>query len=165
MLAVNDAYRLAPWADHLYACDYAWWQHHYAAVCTDFAGKLWSQSCEADAAFERVQLVQGAHQPGLGEERIHFGSNSGYQAVNLAYLLGATDIYLLGYDMQVRAGRRHFFGDHPKAINKDSPYGQFVKAFETIRPADYGIRIINCTPGSALTCFEATTLDEALRDA
>ena len=28
VIAVNDAWRLAPWADILYACDGRWWRHH-----------------------------------------------------------------------------------------------------------------------------------------
>ena len=37
VVAVNDAYRLAPWADVLYVCDHKWWGWHPAAL--DFAGE------------------------------------------------------------------------------------------------------------------------------
>jgi hypothetical protein len=28
VIAINDAYKLAPWADALYACDGLWWRWH-----------------------------------------------------------------------------------------------------------------------------------------
>ena len=28
IIAVNESYRLAPWADVLYSCDFMWWQLH-----------------------------------------------------------------------------------------------------------------------------------------
>jgi hypothetical protein len=37
-----------------------------------------------------------------------------------------------------------------------------IKEMETIHPADYGIRIINCTPGSAMTHFEMMDLTDAI---
>jgi hypothetical protein len=42
------------------------------------------------------------------------GHELGYQAVNLAYLLGAERVVLLGYSMKpLPDGRMHWFGDHP----------------------------------------------------
>lgn len=39
VIAVSDAYRLAPWADCLVSADTAWWKHHNP----DFAGPKFSQ--------------------------------------------------------------------------------------------------------------------------
>src|SRR5688572_2955592 len=36
VVAVNDAYRLAPWADVLYGFDWQWWEHHNG--CPEFRG-------------------------------------------------------------------------------------------------------------------------------
>jgi hypothetical protein len=36
VIAINDAFRLAPWADVLYACDWQWWKANPEAY--DFAG-------------------------------------------------------------------------------------------------------------------------------
>ena len=35
-IAINDAYKLAPWANILYACDYQWWDWHKGVP--DFKG-------------------------------------------------------------------------------------------------------------------------------
>jgi len=42
VLAINDAYRLAPWADWLYACDDRWWRFHHEAVAAGFQGECWT---------------------------------------------------------------------------------------------------------------------------
>jgi len=95
--------------------------------------------------------------PGL----IHHGKNSGYQAINVAYLLGCTRIILLGYDMK-GGPEAHFFGLHPEGLRRCPDYGKFVAAFRSIDPDEYGIEIINCTPGSALDAFPKRPLDEVL---
>ena len=95
---------------------------------------------------------------GLGEDCFHYGGNSGYQAVNLAYLLGAKTILLLGFDMF----GSHYFGSHPKELNNSSPYQSFINSFGTINPKDYGIEIINCSRQSALEHFPRTTISELL---
>lgn len=161
VIAVNNAYRCAPWADYLYACDYRWWLYHHESLRSVFRGRLITIDQEAAGKYG-LEFVPGLPRAGLGVNAIHHGSNSGYQAINLAYMFGARRVLLLGYDMQKHAGKSHFFGDHPPGLVQDSPYRQFIKAFDTIDPADYGMEIINCTPGSALKRFPAVTLDAAL---
>ena len=53
------------------------------------------------AAAWGINQLKSVAQPGLSRTQgvIHQGKNSGYQALNLAYLLGAKRILLLGYDM------------------------------------------------------------------
>lgn len=99
---------------------------------------------------------------GLSREQgtVHTGHNSGFAAINLAYLLGATRIILIGYDMMLHGGKRHWFGDHPGRLNAASNYQQFMTALATIKPADYGIEIWNCSRKTALTCFPIHDLDE-----
>src|SRR6185436_11324743 len=40
VVCVNDAYRLLPHADVLYACDWSWWRHHQGAKA--FTGERWT---------------------------------------------------------------------------------------------------------------------------
>lgn len=170
-IAVNDCYRLAP-ADHLYACDYRWWSHHIADVMRDFEGQLWTQT-EAwvtdknqpvDPSDWGIKPLKSLDRPGLSRTQgeIHRGQNSGYQAVNLAYLLGAKRIILLGFDMKLSGNQRHWFGDHPHPMNANSPYGAFMRNFSSIKPEDYGVEIINCTRDTALDCFPCVELETAL---
>jgi hypothetical protein len=101
--------------------------------------------------------------PGLSERDgvLHAGRNSGYQAINLAYLMGATRIGLLGYDMQ---GGGHFFGRHPKSLRQNSDYSVFRAAFRTIQPHEYGIEIWNCTRDTGLDAFPCRSLESVLSE-
>ena len=128
----------------------------------EFAGRKWTQQ-ESEKDDEQAQVIArfglewklGSHLPGLGRERLHYGNNSGYQAINLAYLLGATTILLLGYDMQKTGGKSHFFGDHPEPLNAGSDYSDWARLFVGLA-ADLrteGIAVTNYTRETALTCF------------
>lgn len=167
VIAVNDAYRLLPYADILYACDASWWTIHGPDVKSSFHGERWStlqpKATDKVAAEYELNLVAGEHgslfssDPGL----IRYGSNSGFQALNLALLKGATRVVLVGYDMRVIGKQRHFFGDHPKGLSNATIYTNFIPHF--VRAAkDCKVPIVNATPGSALPCWPKKSLDEAL---
>jgi len=162
-------------ADHLYAADSHWWKYHIADVARDFEGKCWS--CEPsgdtnwktkndvpDPAAWGIEILRHALEPGLSRDKtlVHGGGNSGYQAINLAYHLGARCIILLGFDMQSHSGKTHWFGDHPKIFKADTNYSRFLDAFRTIQPDQYGLQIINCSRKTALQAFTVCNLDELL---
>jgi hypothetical protein len=95
-------------------------------------------------------------------------ANSGHQAIEVAVLLGAKRIILLGYDLQRLAnGRAHWFGSHPSPLANTSPntYAAFRKQFESlVEPARArGIQILNASTHSALNCFPKVSLAEALQ--
>ena len=166
VIAVNDAYRRLPFADVLYAGDADWWAVHQG--CPDFAGEKWGTigrraPAPPWARAYGVQLVAGTHDTdgfSTNPAWIGWGGNSGFAAINLALLFGATTIRLVGFDMRVTEPR-HFFGDHPAPLHNVAKYEHFLGAFRAAaRQLPPGVRIINCTPGSALTCFEIGTLEE-----
>jgi hypothetical protein len=100
---------------------------------------------------------------GLGLDMIHTGGNSGYQALNLAYLWGARKINLLGFDMQRTGGRTHFHGDHQGLNNPyDGMLQQWVKNFEMMARdlKAAGVEVLNATRETALTCFERISIDD-----
>jgi hypothetical protein len=45
VIAINNSWRLAPWADALYGCDYTWW--HANRGVPEFAGLKISQDAGA----------------------------------------------------------------------------------------------------------------------
>ena len=173
-IVVQDAWRLLPAAEVLYGCEGAWWQLYKGVP--EFKGEKWaSHSAHEGVADDKRQesrdyklhLIAGDTAEGFSFDpsRIHYGDNSGFQAVNLALLFGCTHIILVGFDMRRVDGRAHFFGEHPQQLNRGTQYERFAKHFERsakLLPA--GIRIINATPGSALTCFPMMDLDDAFRD-
>ncbi len=143
--------------DALYACDGDWWVHNDGLP--DLAIEKWTQD-EKSAKEYCLHHVRGEHNAGFGfRDCIHLGGNSGFQAINLAILFGANQIALLGFDMHMNTGKRHFFGDHEGKMNKDSPYHQWIQNFEYAARHLNGVKITNSTVGSALTCFPFVALE------
>ena len=150
-----------------------WWNFHVADISRDYNGQCWTQDVQWEAKGKKVDPAQwgikqliSLDKPGLSREQgtIFRGGNSGYQAVNLAYLLGATRIILLGFDMCLNGTQRHWFGEHPKGVGLASNYNDFVTYFKSIDPAEYGIEIWNCSRRTALTHFPRYNLDDLCRD-
>lgn len=174
VIAINDAYKLALWADVLYACDSKWWgwaHHNKEGKHPHF------KECAAHQTglkfglkpYPGVRLLRG-NQPGvergleLNPGALRTGYTSGYQAINLAVHLGAARILLLGYDMRVVKARDHFFGAHPDRTKP--PFNASLKAFDTlVAPLTaIGVEVINCTPESAVRCFPMAALRDTLID-
>lgn len=169
VIAVNDAYKLLPFAPVMYACDATWWTVHNG--CPGFSGEKWSshgdKSNKKDAEAKRygLKLIAGKKANGfsLDPSVIHYGNNSGFQACNLAILFGATKLVLVGFDMRQKDGKQHFFGSHKAPLRRSSSYSLFIDAFKTAaKTMPAGVEIINATPGSALKCFPQMSLEDAL---
>ena len=161
---------MLPTCDHVYASDYKWYKHHIADLTRDYEGQLWTQS---EAWTEKNQdidpgqwgikcLTAKTQAKGLSRDKdvIHTLSNSGAAAIGLAYRLGATRIILLGFDMMLSGGKRHWFGNHPDQLHVGSNYQQFMATIATIKPEEYGIEIWNCSRRTALKCFPIYNLDD-----
>lgn len=163
VIAVSDAFTLAPWADMLYSCDAKWWQHH-AQEALKFPGL--KVTCDSSVPFPSVLSLQIGGHTGLDERPTHLrtAGNSGHQAVHIAAQMGAEKILLCGFDMRRIHKKRHFFGDHPPYLHRNSPYEDFVRDFEPLANdlRKQGVIVINCTPGSALQCFPVGTIEEEL---
>lgn len=169
VLVINNAFELCPWADWLYACDGAWWDEFHQDVARNFQGERWTQ--DLDAALEYgLKHIELAPRPerfsglSIDPRFIKGGYTSGYQAINLAYHLGASRILLVGYDMRPINGQTHFFGEYlsPRLARSSRRFDKFARAFDTIDPKKYGVEIFNCTPGSAITAFPHRSLQEGL---
>lgn len=140
VVAVSDAYRLAEWADALVSQDRAWWNHNPVAM--QFAGRKFSGSVVPDV--EKFPSVTG--------------SNSGLLGCQVAVMLGAKRILLLGFDMR----GSHFFGPHPAPLRNTAPhrFEAFQDQFRRFQPR--GVEIINCTLNSALKAYRKASLNDCL---
>ena len=92
---------------------------------------------------------------GLGRQGVATCGNSGYQAVNLAYLLGAKRIGLLGFDMRPKSGANHFHGDHRggSLTNPNAQlYRRWIAGFSELHRLleAEGVELINCSRETAL---------------
>lgn len=163
LLVINDTWLLAPWARAMYACDGRWWDAWAHETAEGFQGERWTQD-EASATRYGLRYIASVDCAGLGTDCLHQGRNSGYQAINLAYLWGYRTVYLLGYDMSADRGRTHFFGTHARGTLLDAPggYEQYLDAFAQMRPQDFGLTVINCSRRTALECFPREPLEDVL---
>lgn len=161
VIAVNDAYRICPNAAMLYAADLRWWDYHIGEVRKTFRGDLWT--CDLDAAKKHnLNIIQGYNRPGISDRVvIHYNLNSGAQAINLAVVWGAKRIYLLGFDFQPVAEKRHFFGDHPQQINRPFPWQKALDRMPQIA-ADlkrFGVECFNLSRHSAIKEFPPADIE------
>ena len=165
VVAVNDAYRLAPWADVVYASDGAWWHAHRAVLALP-ALKYSIEWSGNECLPPGVLKLRASGHGGIETDpsAIRTGHNSGAAAINLAVHLGATRILLLGYDLSKTGGRSHWFGDHPPSLRRESPYGRFAEMFHQQLPqlSELGVDVVNCSRHTALTCIPRMPLEEAL---
>ena len=179
IIAINDSYRLHRAADILYACDARWWEWYYNAIAVwpEFLGVKIGLAWDAqnntmypgwnsiDATAAGIFRLAATGETGLESDPqgLRTGKNSGYQAINLAVHLGAERIVLLGYDMQAKDGKHHWFGNHPDNV-PPPPYELFMEPFESlVEPLkELKIEIYNATPDSALECFPKVKLEEVV---
>lgn len=96
---------------------------------------------------------------------VGWGSNGGFQAINLALQFGAARILLCGFDCSLEKGV-HFHGSHPSPLNnpRQASVDRWRAILDAQAPflAQAGVSVINCAPHSRLTAYPRQPLLEAL---
>jgi hypothetical protein len=174
----NKVFEVIPNLTALLGCNHEFWTHYWDEV-KSLPCDLWTSHPESKEGHP-LRHIRGLWADGLSTdpEFIHYGHSSGYQLINLALHYGVTEFVLIGYDLKYPAGynghqrqaggNRHFFGEYPKElqhwtrfnIGDNGELNGLLECYRTIKSDDYGIRIINCSPGSALDFFETGELGE-----
>lgn len=166
LLGINNAYQICERLDYLYGCDKKWWAKHHGKIeldCRKFSLE--------ETPYSDIEGLTNDGPSGISSEwpKVRTGGNSGYQALNLAILLGYKSIILLGYDMQPgEKGALHWHPNH-EGLNNPNPgrLKAWCKAFDEASPiiAGMGVSVVNATRRTALECFQRAVLEEALHDA
>lgn len=159
--AVKEAHHLAPFADVLYCADDDWWERFKGVP--EFAGERWTVSEHAAKKWS-LNHINGSSgiQWGKTPELIAYGGNSGFQAMNLAYVQGATKIILLGFDYKHTENRKHWFDETQyKRQSRVSDYSGWLMRL-SVAAKLIDIPVINCSPDSAIHCFRRMNIAEAL---
>lgn len=167
--ALPDGYRIgankSAWiakCDALVTIDKNFWRNHQS----DIAAFNGDKYITAEALQEQPDL--GAtimkHDRGDGFSRVSDtlrGSNSGFAALNLAYLLGYTEIALLGFDFQWEDGKSHFHdGYHWQNKMADRHLATWCRAFDTIDQTGLNITNFVGPKGSRVKAFKVRPLSD-----
>lgn len=176
MIAIKEAVTLAPWADALYFCDWAWLENNRKLVesfggrvvtIEDAPGQPGNKMRLKAERCPQLEIMRHTGVEGLCEDPdgLRTGHNSGYQAINLAFHMGAERIVLLGIDMKARDsdGRMHWFDrrhEYPAELYQELMLPNFQTLLAPL--ARHGVEVVNASPDSALDCFRRAPLAEAL---
>jgi hypothetical protein len=159
-LAVNNAHLVASWADWLHAADGAWWQHH-CQTALKFEG---IKTAAQEVTFRSVNFLRplDGNTVMTTDRSAIAGRNSAHQAAIIAMHAGASRVLLCGVDCHENAGS-HWHGDHPMPLRNTTAtaHATFIKGWAALAKVA-PVEIINCSPGSAVTCFPAMNIEDAL---
>lgn len=170
VLVVNDAFRSLPLARGVVSID-AHWQAHRLRELSTFSGTRYICHREGaqPSALPGSILIPFVSEPDLSHSwrRIHAAGSSGYAALNVAVLLGARWIGLLGFDYTNPGRHWHREYNWPSGQPADT-WRQWGQAFSTCQSTldSLGVQVINFNPESAITAFptkEITCLSSFLR--
>jgi hypothetical protein len=171
LVGCNNVWQIVPDLAVLYACNLQWWQHYWSLELAEHPAAKWTTNREAATSYG-INWIAERNAPGLSAAPgvVHHGHGSGFTLLNLAYLLGAERIVLLGYDLtyasdydgrarQAGSTPRHYFGEYPAELQhwpsvkvQQGRHVELIGLYESVA-AQGLVEIINATPGSALDCF------------
>lgn len=145
-IAINSSWKLAKFADIIYAGDSRWWLVNREDI--DIEAQLWTCDRSAHDNF------------GINLHRVTGTDwNSGLRAIQFAEAEDAERIILVGYDCSVNKGT-HWHGDHQKTSNpSEARCRQWARQFDALAK-ESNSEIINCSRETALTAFPRATLEE-----
>lgn len=165
-IAVNNSWKLCPWADVLYGCDFLWWKAHGGVP--EFSGLKVS----IDARCQRLRGIRVVRRKNADKNDIEFrergliawGGNGGFQALNVAVQCWPRKIVLVGFDMRLDFGA-HWHGKHPDNRNPEERQVRrwrevFDNAARDLRRE--GVTVINASQVSALTAYPKMSFEEAI---
>lgn len=153
-MVVNTSFRLAPWADALYAMDALWWKQYKDEVLATFSGLKLSLANYAPGI---VPTKGRLYPPGHG--------NSGSYGISALIVMGVSRVLLLGYDCKFSDdGKKHWHEDHPPGMGNAMSIKRWPYQFDMIAKyaASHNVQVINCSRDTALTCFERGHLEKEL---
>ncbi len=165
-IAINKAFYTYPDADMLYFTDgrfYKWYKEDIDL----FKGKKYTITTSTQNIKSDVNVITRGSKLGINKKKgtQKKGEKRGDAAMNLAYLLGAKRIILLGYDMGNTIDKSHFHDGYPTNKTNNSIYvNNFIPAFEALYPLlkNSGIEVYNASIKSKLTVFPRISHNKAL---
>lgn len=180
LFGVNLVYQIVPDLALMFATNQNFWGWYWGQPqgpqthpCEKWTNDRWS------AEQFKLHYIDSIERNGLSAEPtyLHHGHSSGACLVNLAYLMGAERIVLLGYDMkyapdydgtkkQIGSEARHYFGEYPNALQHwpkacvtAGVHWGLIEHYASIAKQNL-VSIVNATPNSALDCFPCCHVED-----
>lgn len=166
-IGCNSAYLLGPHICQLLCFGDAHWWDVFKQGVIDYwqrGGQVFTTARKLEDHPAFFQCKRIPH--GLGTDALGWNGNTGAIALNLALILGATRVFLLGFDMKLGAGAIPNWHPNP-IIDKPNPevYNRFLRGFSKIKADWMSLyperRIVNLNPESALDEFPKMTWNQA----
>lgn len=163
VIAVNNAYTRAPWADVLFWADSRWleWNAHDIKRHTG-KYKLTRRKPHVDIGCHADTLHYIPNRFSYWQDSVG-GWCGGSNAINIAYLFGARVIILLGFDMREQPVMNwhnlHMMPHEPNQHRK-----KFIPALEMMEThlTKANVTVINTNERSGLRCFPFANIEELL---
>jgi hypothetical protein len=163
VLAVKHAVLLVPQARVLFWGGRTWHLEAPAALAAHRGP--WKIKRTIDPAMPR-DVIQVARTPLEEQDRLSLdprclaGACSGGSALNLAFLAGARQIVLVGFDLQ----GEHWLEDHPVRREREEAHERHRRAIDGMADglAAAGVDVVNVSPTSALTCYRRSNFHDFL---
>ena len=172
VLGVNQAYQIKSCnVPVCFSGDHRWWGWNkkkllkYEGLLVTCYPKFSSPPGRSIVNLNRI-TKKGIHSASSTE--IAWNGNSGGSAVNVAYLLGAKRIVLLGYDMTHAKGNFNWHDEYPAIKRRGgrwpNPYRRFLTCWQQIAidAKSLGLEILNATEGGDLHQFPRVKLRSIL---
>ncbi len=171
-IAINSSDIAHPWADYLYSADYRWLFEHKSRIEKPWRDRIVTTTEAVDwpgmLHLRKVEPPVKGHKGGLGLSRdpraVAVRRTSLQGAINLAVLLGAARLVLLGADGGPdKKGRTQHHAAHRWARKNDCWKEQRWDLSTTVAPLlAAGVEVLNASPGSHLDLWPIVPLDEIL---
>lgn len=177
IFGANLAYRYVD-VDVNHACNKEFYDHYWPIDDRLSGGRFdkWTTRTELIGKYPGLEYIEEQWLDGLSTDPSYIAAHhgTGPQLINIALHYGIKRMLLIGWDMRYNGkktnteytGLRHLFGEYPKNLQhwpKTGNNGELeglIKEMGTIIPEEYGIEIINCSPGSAMECFPMGRLED-----
>jgi hypothetical protein len=172
IIAVNDAAHHPPTVDIVVSMDRLWTEHRWSWLCRRAAATWLRRSAVQNLDVQSEVAAGWLHVFECDHDSTEFssepgrlnGTNSGMCAMNLAWQMQPSNVYLLGFDMcRDHKGRASWHPPYPWAqptgATSNAKYAAWAAQFDdaALRFASIGCDVWNVSPASAITAFPKMT--------
>lgn len=181
-IGVNDAYMLGDWVDMCFFGDWGWFKSYHwkdEVVKPECVHKglrqypnpivtnCWRHASEIKDMCPHIKLFKRGRK-GFGHPPyLSWHGNSGISATNLAIILGAKTIVLLGFDCDDKAKEVNWHTNLKNPQRLGTVYKKFKSGFadfkKEVEEFDDSIDIINANPESKLEMFPKMKRSDAMK--